>query len=110
MSTATVAYVSTPLISLGGQSDAALAGDLVSLAAEETVVGMAWCEARFNNFGYRNGSPGYLYLARDRIDFGTTMGVTVGAGSQSRAGLHRQGQRHPGGLSGVGACPGAGLR
>ncbi len=84
MSTATVAYVSTPLISLGGQSDAALAGDLVSLAAEETVVGMAWCEARFNNFGYRNGSPGYLYLARDRIDFGTTMGVTVGAGSQSR--------------------------
>ena len=84
MSTATVAYVSTPVISLGGQADAAVTADLLSLVAEETIVGMACCEARLNNFGYRNGSTGYLYLGRDRIDFGTQLGVTFGAGDQSR--------------------------
>ena len=84
MSASTVAYVSTPVISLGGQPDAAVGADLVSLVTEETIVGMAWCEARLNNFGYRNGSTGYLYLGRDRIDFGTQIGVTLGAADQSR--------------------------
>ena len=84
MSSSATAYVSTPVISLGGQANATLADDLLSLVTEETIVGMAWCEARFNNFGYRNGSTGYLYLGRDRIDFGTQLGVTLGAGDQSR--------------------------
>jgi phage protein D len=84
MSLTATAYVSTPVISLGGQTDTAVGGDLLSLVAEETIVGMAWCEARFNNYGYRNGSMGYLYLGRDRIDFGTQIGVTLGAGAQSR--------------------------
>jgi phage protein D len=84
MSATNVAYVSTPVMSLGGQADTALTNDLLSLVTEETIVGMAWCEARFNNFGYRNGSTGYLYLGRDRIDFGTQIGVTFGAGDQSR--------------------------
>lgn len=82
--TTTAAYVSTPVIALGGQTDQGLSDDLVALTVEETIVGMSWCEARFNNFGYRNGTPGYLYLGRDRIDFGTTMGITLGAGDQSR--------------------------
>lgn len=84
MSTATVAYAATPVISTGGQADTALASDLLSLVTEETIVGMAWCEARFNNYGYRNGAMGYLYLSRDRIDFGTQLGVSFGAGDQSR--------------------------
>jgi len=84
MSATTVAYVSTPVISLGGQADAALTGDLLSLVTEETIVGMAWCEARFNNYGYRNGSSDYLYLGRDRIDFGTPIGVTFRTGDQTR--------------------------
>ncbi|GAC1361310.1 MAG: hypothetical protein NVSMB32_00070 [Actinomycetota bacterium] len=82
--TTTTAYVSTPAISLGGQDDPALAQDLLALAIEETVVGMSWCEARFNNFGYRNGSPGYLYLGRDRLDFGKTRAITVGPRDDSR--------------------------
>jgi phage protein D len=84
MSTATVAYVATPGISIGGQANAALASDLLSVVTEETIVGMAWCEARFNNFGYRNGATGYLYLGRDLIDFGTEIGVTFGAADQRR--------------------------
>jgi Bacteriophage probable baseplate hub protein len=47
-------------------------------------VGMAWCEARFNNFGFRRGSPGFLYLGRDTIDFGTEIAITLGAADQSR--------------------------
>ena len=82
--TTTAAYVSTPVISLGGQVNAAVAADLLSLSVEETIVGMLSCEARFNNFGYRNGSPGYLYLGRDTIDFGTDLAVTFGAADQSR--------------------------
>ena len=84
MSTVTVAYAATPVISIGGQANAALGNDLLSLVTEETIVGMAWCEARFNNFGYRNGTMGYLYLGRDRIDFGTQIGIAFGAGDQSR--------------------------
>jgi uncharacterized protein len=84
MSTATVAYVATPDISIGGQSNAALASDLLSVVTEDTIVGMSWCEARFNNFGYRNGATGYLYLGRDLIDFGTQIGVTFGAADQRR--------------------------
>jgi len=84
MSATAVAYVSTPVISLAGQADATLTSDLLSLITEETIVGMAWCEARFNNYGYRNGSSGYLYLGRDRIDFGTQIGVTFRTGDQTR--------------------------
>jgi phage protein D len=84
MSTATVAYVATPGISVGGQADAALTSDLLSVVTEETSVGMAWCEARFNNYGYRHGTTGYLYLGRDRIDFGSQLAVTFGAGDHRR--------------------------
>lgn len=84
MSTATVAYAATPVISIGGQTDDALGNDLLSLVTEETIVGMAWCEARFNNYGYRNSAMGYLYLSRDHIDFGKQIGVSFGAGDQGR--------------------------
>lgn len=86
MSAIAVAYVSTPLISLSGQADADLTNNLLSLATEETVVGMAWCEARFNNYGYPSSSSdsNYLYLGRDRIDFGTRIGVTFRTGDQTR--------------------------
>ena len=78
------AYVSTPVIALGGQVDPAVAADLVSLTVEETIVGMCWCQARFNNIGYRNGNESLLYLGRDKIDFGTELAVTLGAPGESR--------------------------
>ena len=84
MSATATAYVSTPIVSVGGQANSGLINDLLSLTVEETIVGMAWCEARFNNFGYYNGSAGFLYLGRDVVDFGTELAVTFGQGDQSR--------------------------
>ena len=85
----TTAFVSTPVLTVAGQVSADAAGNLVSLTTEETIAGMYWCEARFVNYGYRNGAPGYLYLGRDVFDFGTTLAVTFGppgAGQQVFAG------------------------
>jgi phage protein D len=78
---AQVAYVSTPVIALDGSANTGVSDDVLSMAVEETIVGMCWCEARLNNFGYRNGSPGYLYLGRDVIDFGAQISVTMGPDS-----------------------------
>jgi phage protein D len=72
------AYLSTPTISLGGQENGDAGNQLQSLTVEQTVVGMSWCEARFGNYGVRNGTPDYLYLGRDVFDFGTRLTVTVG--------------------------------
>lgn len=72
------AFVSTPALTVAGQVNAAAAGNLVSLTTEETIAGMYWCEARFVNYGYRNDAPGYLYLGRDVLDFGTTLAVAFG--------------------------------
>lgn len=77
-------YLSLPRLSVGGSVNAALASDLVSLTVEETTVGMTWCEARFANYGYRDGSQGYRYLGRDVLDFGTALTVTLGAPGASR--------------------------
>ena len=70
---------------------------------------MAWCEARFNNYGYRNGRriplPGPRPHRLRHADRGH-----LRRGRPEPPGLHRQGQRHPGGLPGVGSGPGARLR
>jgi Bacteriophage probable baseplate hub protein len=79
-----VAYVSTPVLSLAGQVDADAISNLISLCVSEDVAGMCSCEARFNNFGTRNGAPGYLYLGRDKIDFGTALSVRFGPDGQDR--------------------------
>ena len=79
-----VAYVSTPVLSLAGQVDADAISNLISLCVSEDVAGMCSCEARFNNFGTRNGAPGYLYLGRDKIDFGTAFSVRFGPDGQDR--------------------------
>jgi hypothetical protein len=72
------AFVSTPALTVAGQANAVAAGNLVSLTTEETIAGMYWCEARFVNYGYRNGAPDYLYLGRDVFDLGTTLAVAFG--------------------------------
>jgi uncharacterized protein len=71
-------FVSTPVLSIAGAVSSEAAGNLISLTTEETIAGMYWCEARFSNYGYRNGVPGYLYLGRDVLDFGTAFAVTLG--------------------------------
>jgi phage protein D len=79
-----IAYVSTPVLSLAGQVDADAVSNLISLCVTEDVAGMCSCEARFNNFGTRNGAPGYLYLGRDKLDFGTALAVRFGPEGQDQ--------------------------
>jgi phage protein D len=79
-----VAYVSTPVLSIAGQVDADAISNLISLCVSEDVAGMCTCEARFNNFGTRNGAPDYLYLGRDKLDFGTAFSVRFGPDGQDR--------------------------
>jgi phage protein D len=76
----TTAYLSTPTITLGGQDDTGLGNNLLSVTVEETIVGLFWCEVRFSNFD----STGYLYLGRDRLDFGTRIGVKLGPEDERR--------------------------
>jgi uncharacterized protein len=71
-------FVSTPVLSIAGAVNTEAAGNLISLTVEETIIGMYWCEARFVNYGYRNGVSGYLYLGRDVLDFGTALAATLG--------------------------------
>jgi uncharacterized protein len=71
-------FISTPVLSIAGAVNRAAAGNLISLTVEETIAGMYWCQARFANYGYRNGAPDYLYLGRDVLDFGTPLAVTLG--------------------------------
>lgn len=80
----TAAYVSTPTITVGGSVNAAARDGLVALAVEEDMVGMSSCEATFRNWGSRNGTPDYLYLSRDVFDFGTSLEVGFGPGSDQR--------------------------
>ena len=78
----TASYVSTPSITLNGARDANAIDNLVSLTVEESTTGMRWCEATFNNWGSANGGPGYLYLDRATLDFGTVLSVRIGPESQ----------------------------
>lgn len=77
-------FVSTPVLSIAGTASAEAAGNLISLTVEETMAGMCWCEARFANYGYRNGVADYLYLSRDVLDFGTAFAATLGPQDASR--------------------------
>jgi phage protein D len=82
--TAPASYLSTPVLSLAGQTSTAIANDLLSITVTESIVGMCSCEARFVNYGIRNNVADYLYLARDVFDFGKAFAVTLGAGAQAR--------------------------
>lgn len=77
-------FVSVPRLSVGGTVDAALAADLLSLTVEENTLGLTWCEARFANYGNRDGAQRYRYLGRDVLDFGTELAVTLGPAGESR--------------------------
>jgi phage protein D len=72
----TAAYISRPTVLIDGQAAEGLMTDLVAFAAEESIAGMARCEARFHNFG----TDGYRYFGRDTLDFGKAIAFTMGAG------------------------------
>lgn len=75
---AITAYVSVPSLKIGGSANDEASANLLSLSAEEDIVGLCNCEATFRNWGLRNGRPDYLYLSRDVFDFGTELAVFFG--------------------------------
>lgn len=80
----TTAFVSTPVLTVSGTAKPDVAANLIAMTVEETIVGMYSCEIRLGNFGFDNGAPGYVYLHRDVLDFGTPIAVTVGPPAGSR--------------------------
>ncbi|MEO7069088.1 MAG: contractile injection system protein, VgrG/Pvc8 family [Nostocoides sp.] len=76
--TLTTSYVSTPSLTLNGTRDARAMQNVLSLTVEESIAGMSWCEATFNNWGTTNRIPGYLFLDRSTLDLGTRLSVQIG--------------------------------
>jgi phage protein D len=74
----TVFYASHPAIKVEGQKNDALGQSLLSLIVEETMLGLARCEAHFSNWGSRNNTVDFLYLDRETIDFGKAFAVEAG--------------------------------
>ena len=73
-------YSSRPRISIEGQEEAALAQQLQALFVEETTAGLYRCELTFANWGPRDGTVGFLYFDRAKLDFGKKVTVEMGAG------------------------------
>jgi phage protein D len=77
------AYVSTPVLTLGGSPDAEAMSNLLAVTVEETTAGLAWCEITLNNWGIRGSAPGYLYPGGP-LDLGTALAVRFGPGDAGR--------------------------
>jgi uncharacterized protein len=81
--TALAVYGSRPVVAIDGQPDETLGFDGMSVLVEETTEGLYHCEARFLNFGIRpSGGAGYLYLGRDKLEFGKELAIELGAGER----------------------------
>jgi phage protein D len=76
-------YPSRPTIKLDGQKNDALGQALLTLFVEETMLGLARCEAHFVNWGPKNNSVDFLYFDRQAIDFGKDFAVEMGPADAS---------------------------
>ena len=72
--------VARPTISVGGRDQPDLTESLAELLVVETAGGLYRCEARFSNWGTREGAIGFLHFDRARLDFGKPFVVSL-AGS-----------------------------
>src|SRR5262245_15686416 len=67
-----------PSLTIGGQAQPALVAGLVGLVIAEDTDGLYRCEARFGNWGAKNGATGFLYFDRRLLDFGKEFVVELG--------------------------------
>ncbi len=79
--TAPTLYASEPTISIEGRVEADLAMQLQSLLVEETTAGLYRCEMTLMNWGNHEGSIGFLYFDRRKLDFGKKLKVETGVGT-----------------------------
>jgi len=74
----TVAYASTPRITLSGDLKPAVMADLLELEVNDHIHGFTSLRATFANWGFTGQGQGSLYLDRSKFDFGAP--ITVGFG------------------------------
>ena len=77
MSGAGTITVSRPSIFVAGKEEVGLSQGLIHLSIRETVQGFYRCEARFGNWGPKNGVVGFLYFDRKKLDFGTQVQIKI---------------------------------
>lgn len=68
-------HVSAPLIRVNGAEQPGLREGLLDLLVEQRLDAPHRCRARFQNWGVRNGTPGFLYFDRRLLDFGVQLAV-----------------------------------
>src|SRR5260221_3077155 len=72
-------YDSRPTIKVDGQKNDSLGeAFLLSLSVEETIQGLARCEAHFLNWGPKGNAVGFLFFDRQTLDFGQPFAVEMG--------------------------------
>lgn len=67
-----------PTINVAGTDEDALKQGLMELLIVETTAGLYRCEARFGNWGKVGAGMGFLYLDRQKLDFGKELVIKLG--------------------------------
>jgi phage protein D len=68
-----------PSVEIDGQPDGTLTSAMMSLLIIESSDGMARCEVTFGNWGGA-GRAGFQHFGRDKLEFGKTLKISLGAG------------------------------
>jgi uncharacterized protein len=71
-----------PAISVRGQDNPTASAGLLHMQIVETIEGLYRCEMTLGNWGVEDGATGYLYLDRQKIDFGDALEVSIAFGDQ----------------------------
>jgi uncharacterized protein len=75
------AYVVLPRVLISGQYNDGLSRNVESVLVEESADGLYRCEITLVNWGNTGTGAGYLYLARDVVDFGMDVELQLGPGN-----------------------------
>jgi uncharacterized protein len=74
----TALHDSRPVIYVGGQEQPSLGGGMLNLLICEQTTGLYRCEAKFSNWGQKNGTTDFLYFDRKLLDFGKGFQIKLG--------------------------------
>jgi len=96
--------VARPSIEIDGQRNAALTSSLMSMHITESEEGMSRCELVLGNWGGAS-SAGFQHFARDTLDFGKKINISLGDGSLFEGSISAISGIFPdGGTPQVGVC------
>ena len=70
---------SRPTVYVGGAEKPDLAAGLLKLLIAEQTSGLYRCEAKFSNWGQKDGKTDFLYFDRKLLDFGKQFQIKLGS-------------------------------